>query len=160
AARASRLGHNPSSYIYSSLECFVRPQSVAVAYRREVFETLGLFDESFDACEDVEFNHRLERAGMTCYFTPRVGVRYHPRNSLGGLFRQMARYGRGRIRLFRKYPESLSLACLMPALFLLGLVTGPLLAVFSSFLAIAYTSVLVLYGVSIGTASIAACIRT
>ena len=32
AARSSRLGHNPASFIYSSDESFVPPQSVAVAY--------------------------------------------------------------------------------------------------------------------------------
>src|SRR5204862_2547273 len=76
AARASRLGHHPDSHIYSDREGFVPPQSVAVAYRREVFERVGYFDESFDACEDVELNHRAARAGLTCYFTPRVAVRY------------------------------------------------------------------------------------
>src|SRR5579885_2082815 len=33
AARSSPLGHNPASFIYSSFEGFVKPQSVAVAYR-------------------------------------------------------------------------------------------------------------------------------
>src|SRR5262249_28297838 len=56
AARASRLGHHPASHIYSDHEGFVPPQSVAVAYRRRVFDAVGLFDETFDACEDVEFN--------------------------------------------------------------------------------------------------------
>src|SRR5207253_399201 len=56
AARASRLGHHPDSHIWSDRAGFVPPQSVAVAYRREVFEVVGLFDERFDACEDVEFN--------------------------------------------------------------------------------------------------------
>src|SRR5437763_1581398 len=83
----------------SSAERFVRPQSVAVAYRREVFDTVGFFDEQFDACEDVEFNERVARAGLSCFFSPHVQVQYHPRDTLGGLFRQMARYGRGRMRL-------------------------------------------------------------
>src|SRR5206468_1775311 len=51
AARSSWLGHHPASYIYSNKEQFVRPQSVAVAYRRSVFYKVGLFDEAFDACE-------------------------------------------------------------------------------------------------------------
>ena len=82
AARSSPLGHHPDSFIYSSAEQFVSPQSVAVAYRREVFAQVGNFDENFDACEDVEFNHRLARAGMRCFFTPRVAVRYYPRSTL------------------------------------------------------------------------------
>ena len=154
AARASRLGHNPDSYIYSSAEQFVRPQSVAIAYRRTVFDTVGLFDESFDACEDVEFNHRVDRAGYRCYFTPRVQVRYHPRATLRGLFRQMARYGRGRVRLLRKYPETFTLACFLPAVLLLALTLGPLLALAAGWLGIAYLAGFGLYAAVILVSSL------
>jgi succinoglycan biosynthesis protein ExoA len=108
----------------------VPPQSVAVAYRRDVFRRVGYFDEAFDACEDYEFNHRVARAGLTCFLTPRVTVRYHPRSSLFGLARQLFRYGRGRIRLLRKHPETFSPSVFIPALFALGLCVGPLFAVF------------------------------
>jgi GT2 family glycosyltransferase len=128
AARASRLGHHPASHIWSEREGFVPPQSVAVAYRREVFDRVGLFDDGFDACEDVEFNHRLARAGLSCYFTPRAEVRYFPRDSLGKLWRQMVRYGRGRVRLLRKHPDTFSLPGFVPAAFLAGLLAGPVLA--------------------------------
>jgi succinoglycan biosynthesis protein ExoA len=144
-ARSSRLGHNPASFIYASHEGFVSPLSVAVAYRRAVFERVGSFDDRFDACEDVEFNHRVEQAGMKCFFTPRVAVRYHPRSSLQGLFRQMARYGRGRVRLLRKHPETFSLPCFLPALFLIGVVVGPLVAWLSPFLAGLYAGTIALY---------------
>jgi succinoglycan biosynthesis protein ExoA len=145
SARASRLGHHPDSHIYSDREAMVPPQSVAVAYRREVFERVGCFDESFDACEDVEMNHRVAQAGLRCFFTPRVQVRYHPRASLAGLFRQMMRYGRGRVRLMRKHPETSSLKSLLPAFFLLGLVAGPLLALLFPVLWLPYAGVVGLY---------------
>ena len=103
-------------------------KSVAVAYRREVFDRVGGFDERFDACEDVELNHRIDRAGLRCFFTPAVQVRYFPRSSLRGLFRQMARYGRGRVRLLRKHPETFSPGGFIPAAWLAGLLAGPLLA--------------------------------
>ena len=61
-ARASRLGHHPDSFIYSSESQFVPAASVGTAYRREVFERIGFFDEAFDACEDVDFNTRADRA--------------------------------------------------------------------------------------------------
>jgi succinoglycan biosynthesis protein ExoA len=158
AARASRLGHHPASHIYSGRPGFVKPQSVAVAYRRSVFDTVGLFDERFDACEDVEFNHRVAKAGLTCWFSPRVRVHYYPRASLLGLFRQMVRYGRGRVRLLRKHPETFSLSCLLPALFLAGVVTGPLLALWSSLLALVYFAVLGVYGATVMLFSIALCL--
>jgi succinoglycan biosynthesis protein ExoA len=145
AARSSPLGHHPASHIYSGEEAFVPPQSVAIAYRREVFERIGLFDETFDACEDVEFNHRAARAGLHCFFSPRVQVHYHPRGSLAGLFRQLVRYGRGRVRLLRKHPETASAPGFVPAAFLAGLVAGPLLAVLVPPLAWIYGGVLLLY---------------
>jgi succinoglycan biosynthesis protein ExoA len=121
AARASWLGHNPDSAIYSDRAGFLPAQNVAVAYRREVFFKLGGFDERFDACEDVDFNTRLDRAGMSCFFTPSIRVDYHPRNSLRGLMIQMQRYGQGRARLVRKYPSSLTLPCLVPPFWIVWL---------------------------------------
>jgi succinoglycan biosynthesis protein ExoA len=144
-ARSSRLGHHPESHIYSSQEGFVQPQSVAVAYRREVFHAVGVFDENFDACEDVEFNHRVAQAGMACFFSPRLTVRYHPRSDLRGLFRQMVRYGRGRIRLLRKHPETFSPMGFVPGLFVLGLVVGPVLSVVLPVLAPVYLACVAFY---------------
>jgi cellulose synthase/poly-beta-1,6-N-acetylglucosamine synthase-like glycosyltransferase len=149
SARSSPLGHHPASYIYSSAERFVPPQSVAVAYRRAVFERLGLFDESFDACEDVEFNHRVARAGLRCWLSPRALVRYHPRTSLRGLFGQMARYGRGRVRLLRKHPETFSPAVFLPALFLLGVAVGWAPACLAPGLLWPYLGVLALYALAV-----------
>jgi succinoglycan biosynthesis protein ExoA len=120
-ARSSRLGHNPESYIYADDGGFVPPQSVAIAYRRDVFDRVGGFDEAFDACEDVEFNTRLHAAGGRCYFAPQLAVHYHPRASLRGLVVQMLRYGRGRARLLLKHPETFSVPPLVPAGFLLAL---------------------------------------
>jgi succinoglycan biosynthesis protein ExoA len=154
AARSSRLGHHPASFIYSDREQFVPPQSVAVAYRREVFATVGLFDESFDACEDVEFNHRVARAGLRCFFTPKVRARYVPRTNLHGLWRQMVRYGRGRVRLLRKHPETFSAAGFLPAAFLVGTCLGAVLACFSAWLAAAYLGVLGLYAGLVGVVSV------
>jgi succinoglycan biosynthesis protein ExoA len=159
AARASRLGHHPASHIYSDRAGFVPPESVAIAYHRGVFDTIGLFDERFDACEDVEFNHRLARAGLTCWFTPRVRVHYHPRSSLAGLFRQMFRYGRGRVRLLRKHPRTFSLPGFIPAAFLAGVFVGPLLAFWSSLLAGLYVGTLGIYGAALLLGSLSLCVR-
>jgi glycosyltransferase involved in cell wall biosynthesis len=148
-ARSSRLGHHPASHIYSDAEGFVPPQSVAVAYRRSVFEKVGLFDEDFDACEDVEFNHRVARAGLRCFFTPRVRLPYVPRSSLRGVFRQMVRYGRGRMRLFRKHRDTFSLPGFLPAAFVAGVAAGPLLALAFPVLAPAYAVGLGVYAATL-----------
>ena len=144
-ARSCWLGHHPASHIYSHQSGFVPPESVAVAYRRSIFTGVGLFDERFDACEDYEFNHRIAKAGMRCYFSARLEVHYHPRRSLSGLYHQMIRYGRGRVRLLRKHPETFSLASLAPAGFLMGLILGPIMAIFWTILWIPYVIAIVIY---------------
>lgn len=154
AARSSWLGHHPDSFIYRRQEGFVPAMSVAVAYRREVFEAVGSFDESFDACEDVELNYRVDRAGLRCYFTPEVAVRYRPRGTLAGLFRQLARYGRGRVRLLRKHPDTRSLRTFVPLLFVVGLLAGLALGAAVPWLRPLYFAALMTYTTIIGLSSL------
>ncbi len=119
-ARASWIGHGGDSLIYSDYEGFASPVSNGAAYRRSVFEKVGYVDERFDACEDVEFNYRVEQAGMKAYTSPRFRVLYYPRDCLAGLFRQLSRYGRGRWKLFRKHPETFGIHLMVPPGFLVG----------------------------------------
>jgi len=159
AARSSWLGHHPDSFIYSDQPQQVPAASVAVAYRHTVFEQVGYFDEQFDACEDYEFNTRCDKAGLKCYFEPAIAVRYFPRTSLGGLFNQLTRYGRGRIRLARKHPQTVSIGSLIPALFLLGVVLGPVAALLWWPLGVVYFSVLGLYVATVLIVSAATALR-
>jgi succinoglycan biosynthesis protein ExoA len=160
AARLSWLGHHPASHIYSDAEQFVPPQSVAVAYRQSVFDRVGLFDETFDACEDYEFNHRIATAGLTCYSTPRIKAVYHPRSTLRALFYQMKRYGKGRARLLRKHSDTFSPACLVPAIFVLGLATGPFAALCSTRLAALFAAAIALYCLAVAEAVFTLTVRT
>jgi succinoglycan biosynthesis protein ExoA len=159
AARSSRLGHHPESFIYSSQPQFVPAKSVAVAYRREVFERIGYFDERFDAHEDGEFNYRCDQAGLKCYFAPDVAVRYYPRGSISDLFRQMVRYGRGRIRFLRKHPSSLSLGTLLPGVLVVSVVFGVGLSPVSPWLALGYLGLLLLYASAVLTGAALTAVR-
>lgn len=145
-ARRSRLGHNPGSDIYSDQPKFVAPQSTAVAYRREVFHRVGLFDEAFDACEDVEFNERVDGAGLTCYFAPSVAITYEPRANARALFYQLSRYGLGRAKLAFKHPRSLTPAALVPPLWVVWVLMGGLMSPFVPQLGWLWLASLGLYG--------------
>lgn len=123
-ARRSPLGHHPDSFIYSAKPQPCPAISVAIAYRKELFEKIGMFDERFDACEDAEFNYRIDKAGLKCYFVPSIAVRYVPRETLRGLGVQLVRYGKGRARLTQKHPETFSWKSFLPALFVFCLIIG------------------------------------
>jgi glycosyltransferase involved in cell wall biosynthesis len=120
-ARRSIIGHGLDSTIYTEAEKIVDPSSSGASYRKEVFTKIGLYDERFDACEDVELNHRAAKSGYDAFASPRLAVYYYPRKSLWGLFRQLARYGTGRFRLARKHPGTLSIGTLIPFLFTVGM---------------------------------------
>ena len=93
---------------------FVDPVCGGATYRREVFTRVGLFDESFDACEEVDFNTRVRTANIRAYTDPRLAVHYQPRKDVRALFQQMLRLGRGRVRLMRKHADAISKGQLAP----------------------------------------------
>lgn len=101
--RGSILGHKPGSEIYADFEGFVDPTSSGAMYKREVFDKVGYFDEAFDACEDVDFNHRVQTAGLKSYLSPKLTVFYYPRSTIQGLWKQMNRYGMGRFKFAKKH---------------------------------------------------------
>jgi glycosyltransferase involved in cell wall biosynthesis len=127
-ARASRIGHGGDSYIYTDFEGFVSPTSNGAIYRREIFSRVGYVDEHFDACEDVEFNYRVEQAGFKAYMSPELRVKYYPRQDLKSLFGQMVRYGSGRYRLYQKHPDTLTINTLIPLVFVISVLAALLAA--------------------------------
>lgn len=133
-ARGSRLGHGGDSLIYSEYEGFCSPVSNGAAYARRVFEKVGYVDEQFDACEDVEFNYRVEQAGMTCYTSPKLTIQYYPRENLRALWRQMVRYGEGRFLFIRKHPKALTGNQLIPVGFAVGLLLALIYPVYGGLL--------------------------
>lgn len=123
-ARHSPLAHSGESYIYSDKSGFVSPLSVATMYSRRIVDEVGYFDERFDAAEDLEYNYRVEAAGHACFIAPELAVKYFPRDSIGALFRQLRRYGNGRVRFVTKHPQRFRLELLLPPALLAYLVTS------------------------------------
>ncbi len=145
-ARATSLGHGRDSTIFATdYEGPVDPSSSGAMYRRSVFERIGYYDESFDACEDVEFNYRVFKAGLVSHISPRLAILYQPRDSVSRLWQQMMRYGRGRYRLIRKHRDAFSVAQIVPAAFVLWIVLGGAAALLSRPFAVAFGLSLAVY---------------
>ncbi|MFH1372602.1 MAG: glycosyltransferase [bacterium] len=142
-ARRSPLGHGLDSTVFTSEERYVNPESSGTFYRREIIEEVGFFDESFDAAEDFEFNYRLRRKGYQSYTSPKLQISYYPRDSLGKLWQQMKRYGKGRCQLVWKHPDAFSPGAAIPTVLVLGL---PLLLLLSLLIPMALTVTIGIYG--------------
>jgi glycosyltransferase involved in cell wall biosynthesis len=58
------------------------------AYRREVFNKIGLFNERLIRNQDLEFNLRLKKTGGKILLVPEIVSYYYARADLKGLFKQ------------------------------------------------------------------------
>ena len=65
------------------------------------------WDERLVANEDYKFDYRLRQAGYSLLFDPDLAIRWHSRQSVGDLFRQYRRYGRGKVAVMVKHPLSM-----------------------------------------------------
>jgi GT2 family glycosyltransferase len=92
------------------------------AYRREIFELVGYFEEEGSISEDAELNWRIIQAGYKVYFDPEIRTRYYPRATFAEFARQMHHYGVLRAYMFRKHLEGLSILHFIPSTFCLLLV--------------------------------------
>jgi cellulose synthase/poly-beta-1,6-N-acetylglucosamine synthase-like glycosyltransferase len=119
AALRSPLGMGNSRYRDPEQEGFV--ESVwPGAFRRDVFERVGMFDPGAVTNEDAELNQRIIAAGGRVYMSRDIVSYYYPRESMRALARQYYRYGLGRARTFVKHGRLLSIRPAVPFLGLLG----------------------------------------
>ncbi|MGZ5971510.1 MAG: glycosyltransferase family 2 protein, partial [Polyangiales bacterium] len=90
------------------------------AFRRKVFETVGMYDPRAITNEDAELNQRIVDAGGKIYLSKEIVVHYHPRESFSALAKQYYKYGRGRARTLLKHKKLLSIRPALPFLMVTG----------------------------------------
>lgn len=97
------------------------------AFRREVFEKVGLFDEELLRSEDNDINARIREHGGKVYLASDIVSTYYCRDSIKGVLIQGIQNGNALFRTIRRNPKAMSLRHFVPFLFLLSLVILPLL---------------------------------
>jgi len=101
AALTSPVGVGGAKYRSADSEGFVDTVFLG-AFRRAVFETVGLWDPAAITNEDSELNQRILESGGQIYLSKDIVVSYFPRDSFKSLATQYYRYGRGRARTLLK----------------------------------------------------------
>jgi len=101
AALTSPLGVGGARYRSSDSEGFVDTVFLG-AFRRKVFETVGMWDPRAITNEDTELNQRILESGGKIFLSREIVVHYYPRDSLQSLAKQYFKYGRGRARTLLK----------------------------------------------------------
>jgi succinoglycan biosynthesis protein ExoA len=90
------------------------------AFRPEVFERVGLFDEELVRNQDDEFNLRLRAAGGRIVLDPAITVMYRPRGSYAGVWRQYFEYGLWKVPVMLKHRRIATVRGVVPLVFVLG----------------------------------------
>jgi glycosyltransferase involved in cell wall biosynthesis len=97
------------------------------AFKKEIFDTVGLYDTNCRTNEDAELNIRILKTGGKIYLDSSIQVEYLPRDSFGKLAVQYFRYGMGRAYTTVKHRQITSLRQLAPPLLVIALYLSLLL---------------------------------
>ena len=95
------------------------PRSFNMGVRADVYKQLGGFSRMRFG-EDIDFSIRIFKAGCHCCLFPEAWVWHKRRTDFRKFFKQVHNSGIARINLYKKYPESLKLVHLLPAVFTAG----------------------------------------
>jgi GT2 family glycosyltransferase len=101
------------------------------AWRRDVFDRIGLFDEELVRDQDDEFNYRLRAHGGKILLSPKIKSTYTVRGTPGKLWKQYYQYGFWKVRVLQKHPRQMRPRQFVPPLFVLSLLVSLVLAALS-----------------------------
>jgi len=98
--RFSRIRCNETAGLYFGL-CASR----AAAFRKELFERIGFFDETLKSSEDTDLGMRMTQAGMGMYYYPQLAIRHSADVGLAGIIRKQFFYGFNLYDFKKKHPR-------------------------------------------------------
>lgn len=124
------FGISSASYRWSKKEQFV-DTVVYAAYRKEIFDEIGYFEENFSISEDAEINWRIRQKGYKIFYSPMIKTYYFPRSKITGFLRQIFRYGILRVNVVKKHPDALKAVHIIPGLFALIIISLSVLSAFN-----------------------------
>jgi glycosyltransferase involved in cell wall biosynthesis len=152
-ATSSPFGVGGARFHYSNQEEWVDTVYMG-AWKRDVFERIGAFDEELVRNQDDEFNYRLRANGGKILLSNKIQSQYHNRSTIHSLWRQYFQYGYWKVRVMQKHPHQMRPRQFMPPLFVLALLGGIVLAPFGKLFRGLWFFVLIGYGLANLTVSL------
>lgn len=144
AVESSLFGSSIASYRRKDTEKKYVKSIFHGAYRKEVFQKAGLFNENLGRTEDNELHYRIRQAGYKICYDPEIISYQHVRSTWRGMLKQ--KYGNGFwIGLTSKVcPKCLSIYHFVPFVFVMALLVGIILGATVSWMP--FLLLLILYG--------------
>lgn len=114
-------------------------------YRKEVFDKIGLFDEELVRNQDDELNFRVIKEGFKIFLKRDINAKYYVRASFKKLFKQYFQYGYWKVYVNKKHSTVTTIRQLVPLFFVIYLILGIILSLFSKLIFTIFISILLLY---------------
>lgn len=143
-ATSSPFGVGNALYRYSKEEQFVDTVPFG-AYKRKTLDKIGYFDEELVRNQDDELNYRLIKNGGKILLSPDIISHYFSRSSLKKLWTQYKQYGFWKVRVIQKHRKPASIRHLIPVMFVLGLLGGVVISIFSLIIRYLFSIVICIY---------------
>lgn len=130
-ATSNKFGIGNSKFHYSRIEEEVDSVYMG-AWKKTVFEKIGLFDEELIRDQDDEFNYRLKEAGGTIVLNPLIRSEYLVRGTPKSLLKQYFQYGYYKVRVLQKHPKQMSLRQFIPPAFVFMVMVSIIFSIVAS----------------------------
>lgn len=127
-ATSTFFGVGNSSFHFEDFEGFTNTVYLG-AWKKEIFKTTGMFDELLKRNQDDEFHYRAKSLGLKIYQSPHIKLYYYPRSTFAKLFTQYYQYGLYKPIVLKKIKSGFSIRHLIPAMFVLYLLSIPFLMI-------------------------------
>jgi len=118
AVLSSPFGVGNSKFRTSREEGFVDTVPFG-AFRREIFDRVGMYNEKLVRNQDNELNARIRKAGGRIYLTPALTTYYHPVKDFSSLVKYTFKTSQWHIFTLRENRGSMGARHLAPAIFLM-----------------------------------------
>lgn len=116
--------------------------------RREAFFKVGGY-KGMQVGEDIDLSMRLQKAGYETTLIDNAFVYHRRRATLYKFYKQLYFHGKGRIDLHLRHGDALKLVHLLPGFFIIYLIAGFAIGVFSSLLFMLFLYTILLYALAI-----------
>ena len=141
---SSRFGVGDSQFRTNGKDGYVDTVPFG-AFRKEVFEKVGLYDERLTRNQDSELNYRIIHNGGKIYLSNRIKLAYYCRDSIKGIVKMAMLNGKWNIITSRFCPGSMRLRHFIPCFFVLSLLGMPIATVLWKPFGILFALELLLY---------------
>lgn len=115
------------------------------AFRRDVFDRVGVFNPKLLRSEDNDMNSRIRQSGGKIWLAEDIRFKYYCRDTFKGILKMGLQNGNALFFTLKENPKAMSVRHFIPFLFLLSLIVMPILSVTIPYIGYVFLLELLLY---------------